>query len=112
MEFQDLDTKLVDVKLAGRLDTPGVDRIELRLTAKLVPNGRNAVIDLSEVQLVTSMGIRLFITLARSLRTKQAKLALYSPQVLVNETFTNAALADILPICQTQADAMDAVRAS
>jgi anti-sigma B factor antagonist len=112
MEFRDLDENVIDVRLDGRLDTPGVDRIELRLTSKLVPNGRSAVIDLSGVPLVTSMGIRMFITVARSLKARQAKLALYAPQALVSETFTHAALGDILPICENKTDAVAAVRAS
>ena len=110
IEFRDLDENLIDVKLAGRLDTPGVDRIELRLTAKLVPNGKSAVVDLSDVPLVTSMGIRMFITMARSLKVKQARLALYAPQALVSETFTHAALGDILPICGSKTDAVAAIR--
>jgi anti-sigma B factor antagonist len=110
MELRNLDDDLVNVKLAGRLDTPGVDRIELRLTATLVPAGKNAVVDLSAVQLVTSMGIRMFITLARSLKAKKARMALYAPQALVRETFANVALGHVLPICDNETDAVAAIR--
>ena len=110
MEFRNLDDGLVNVKLAGRLDTPGVDRIELRLTATLVPGGKNAVVDMSDVQLVTSMGIRMFVTLARSLKAKGARIAVYAPQALVRETLDNVALGDILPICESQTDAVAAIR--
>src|SRR5215510_5373217 len=110
MEFRNLGDDLVNVKLTGRLDTPGVDRIELRLTATLVPSGKNAVVDLSDVQLVTSMGIRMFVTLARSLKAKGARLALYAPQTLVGETLTNVALGDMMPICSSQTDAVAAIR--
>ena len=36
------------VRLRGRLDTPGVDRIEAKFTSAVVPEGRNTVVDLSE----------------------------------------------------------------
>src|SRR5262245_10863737 len=112
MEFRNLGDDLVNVKLTGRLDTPGVDRIELRLTATLVPSGKNAVVDLSDVQLVTSMGIRMFVTLARSLKAKRARIALYAPQALVAETLSNVALGDILPICGNETAAVAATRVS
>jgi anti-sigma B factor antagonist len=110
MEVNELGEDLVNVKLAGRLDTPGVDRIELRFTALLVPSGKSAVVDLSGVQFVASMGIRMFISVARSLRTKKAKLALYAPQELVSEVFENASLRDLLPVCANEAEAVAAVR--
>ena len=112
IEFRNVDDDLVNVKLAGRLDTPGVDRVELRLTATLVPNGKNAVLDLSAVQLVTSMGIRMLITLARSLKAKRARLAVYAPQALVMETFRHVALGDFLPVCQNETEAVAAIGAS
>ena len=110
MEVSDLGEDVLNVKLAGRLDTPGVDKIELRFTALLVPRGKNAVVDLSGVPFVASLGIRMFITVAKSLRAKRAKLALYAPQELVNEVFQNACLQDILPICASEAEAVEAVR--
>ena len=44
------------VKLRGRLDTPGVDRVEAKLNSAVVPEGRNTVVDLSEVSFIASMG--------------------------------------------------------
>ena len=44
------------VKLRGRLDTHGVDQIETKFTASIVPSGRNALIDLSELAFISSMG--------------------------------------------------------
>lgn len=110
MELSELGEKLVSVRLAGRLDTPGVDRIELRLTASLVPRGNSAIVDLTNVQFVTSMGIRMFITVAKSLTAKQARLVLHSPQEMVHEIFENAALGAILPIVATEAEALAVVR--
>lgn len=110
MEVTELDPRLINIRFAGRLDTPGVDKIELRFTALLVPSGTSAVVDLSNVPFIASMGIRMFITVARSLGAKQARLALYAPQELVNEVFENASLRDILPICANADEAVAAVR--
>ena len=110
MDVRDLSEDVVDVRLAGRLDTLGVDKIELRFTAALVPKGKNAIVDMSGVPFVTSMGIRMFISVAKSLQAKQARLALYAPQELVSEVFENASLRQLFPICSDQAEALTAIQ--
>ncbi len=59
------------IKLRGRLDTPGVDGIETKFTASVLPDGRNAVVDLSEVSFIASMGLRMFIGIAKALKKKK-----------------------------------------
>jgi anti-sigma B factor antagonist len=94
------------VKLRGRLDTPGVDRIESKFTAAVVPEGRNTVVDLSEVGFIASMGLRMFIGLAKSLKRNNAKLVLFAPQSQVNEVFNTVVLREIVPIVVDEAEAM------
>jgi anti-anti-sigma factor len=112
MKVDSLGERLVKVTLVGRLDTPGVDRLETRFVAHLVPGSNNAIIDLSGVDFVASMGIRMLVSAARSLRTRQAKLALFGTQHQVQEVFDAVALHKIIPICVTEADALAAVSAS
>ena len=94
------------VKLRGRLDTPGVDRVEAKFTAAVVPEGRNTVVDLSEVSLIASMGLRMFIGLAKALKRNNAKLVLFAPQSQVNEVFTTVVLREIMPIVVDEAEAV------
>ena len=72
IEVNAIGDKLVKVTITGRLDAQGVDRIETRLLASLVPNANNAIIDLSQVDYVASLAIRMFMSAAKSLRRKQA----------------------------------------
>ena len=51
--------KVVRVALTGRLDAASVDRIETRFVAALVPGANSAVVDLSQVDFIGSMGIRM-----------------------------------------------------
>jgi len=94
------------VKLRGRLHTPGVDRIEAKFTSAVVPQGRNTVVDLSEVSFIASMGLRMFIGLAKALKRNNAKLVLFAPQSQVNEIFTTVVLREIMPIVVDEAEAM------
>lgn len=101
---------VLNVTLTGRLDTPGVDAIETRLTASLVPSGAGATVDLSRVEFVGSMAIRMFITIARGLAKKQRKLVLYAPQPLVAQVFETVSLGDIIPIAPDAAAALSLAR--
>ena len=72
MEVTELDGKAIKIALRGRLDTAGVDQIETRFSARIVPGGRQAIVDLAEVSFIASMGLRMFITVARSVGKKAA----------------------------------------
>jgi len=58
MEIADTADGLVNVTLVGRLDTPAVERIEPHLVASIVPRGARAIVDLSRLEFVSSMGLR------------------------------------------------------
>jgi anti-anti-sigma factor len=98
MEITEISNGLVSVTLIGRLDSPGVERIELQLTGHVVPRAASTLVDLSGVEFVGSMAIRMFITLARALAKRNAVLLLHSPQPLVYEVFETASLHDIIPV--------------
>src|SRR5579863_4728111 len=98
LQVNDAGEGLLEVLLVGRLDTPGVDRIETLLTAHLVPRGARAIIDLSQVTFVGSGGIRMLITIARALARKGGKLVLHGAQPLVAQVFETTSLNDLVPV--------------
>ncbi len=101
---------VLKLSLVGRLDTPGVDTIELPLTARLVPRGASAIVDLSQVTFIGSGGIRMFITIARALGRKNAKLVLYGAQPLVAQVFETTSLNQIVPVRSDATAAVAVVR--
>jgi anti-anti-sigma factor len=109
MEVTGLPDGLTKIMLSGRLDTSGVDRIEARFVAAIVPGSRSAVVDLSRVEFIASMGIRMFITVARSLGLRKAKLALYGAQSMVSEVFESVSLREIIPIVDSETEAIATV---
>ena len=112
MDVRPLREGLVKVTLTGRLDSPGVDRVETRFMASLVPGGNNAIIDLSQVDFVASLGIRMIVSAARSLKSRKALLAVYGAQAKVAQVFEVVSLGQIIPICSTEAEAIAAVAPS
>jgi anti-anti-sigma factor len=106
MALSELAGPVTRVALRGRLDAPGADRISLRFTAGVAAPGRAAVVDLSGVEFIASMGIRLLIATARALDQKGAKLVLFGAQPLVQGVFDDAALDQIMPIVTTEDQAL------
>jgi len=98
IEIADRADGLVNVTLIGRLDTQAVGQIEPQLVATLVQRGVRAIVDLSRLEFVSSMGLRMFITVARGLAGNNGKLVLYSPQPWVNMIFTTASLHSIVSV--------------
>lgn len=107
MELQHTDVGEVRVvKLAGRLDSAGVDGVELRFGAVIVPAGRNTVVDLTEVSFLASLGVRMFIATTRALSAKGGKLALFGAQPAVMEIIEVMGFDDIVPVVGSEAEAV------
>jgi anti-anti-sigma factor len=109
MTVTEIEGAATCVQLQGRLDAAGADRIGLRFTAALAGAGQKAVIDLSGVDFIASLGIRMLISAARTLNAKGGALALYGAGEMVQGVFDDAALDQLIPIVATQAEAVAAV---
>ena len=111
MNISPLGDRLVKITLSGRMDTQGVDLVETKFVAAIVPGGHNTVVDLSQVEFMASMGIRMLVSVARTLKGRQARLALYGASQPVGDVFEAVSLQKIIPVCATEADALAAVAA-
>ncbi len=106
IEVTELDGNLTCIRLNGRLDSPGVDRGETRFVAALVAAGRSAVVDLSGVSFLASMGIRMLISSGRALNLKGAKMVLFGATSLVQNVLDHVALDQIIPVVATEQEAI------
>jgi anti-anti-sigma factor len=109
MAISPIRERLVKVTLAGRLDSPGVSLIETKFLASLVPEGNSAIVDLSQVDFVSSLGIRMIVSAARSLKRRQATLAVFGAQAPVTQVFDIVSLGQIISVCRTESEAIAAV---
>lgn len=85
------------VILSGRLDAAGADQIALRFTAAAAATGRDALVDMSAVGFVASMGMRMLVSAARALDQKGAHLVLFGASELVHGAWTDAGLDQLIP---------------
>ncbi len=95
--------------LEGRLDTPRVAQVEIAFAAKagaLIRNGDRAILDLSGVTFLSSLGIRLLVTTVKQFQSRGVRFATVRPrEQLVIDTLAVANLDGLLNIAEDHAAA-------
>jgi anti-anti-sigma factor len=109
MEMRVLETgeDWVHIGLSGRLDIAGVDEIESIFYAAFAPSSRHAVVDLSDVAFVSSMGIRMLVTGAKTAARRNRKLVLFGPTEVVKTAIVATGVDKIIPIVADKPAAME-----
>ncbi|HSV71488.1 MAG TPA: STAS domain-containing protein [Methylibium sp.] len=106
LEVVDIGPAVTCVRLDGRLDALGADAIGVRFSAAVAAPGRPAVVDLSGVSFVASMGLRLLISTARALHSKGATLVLFGAQDAVRQVLEEASIDQIIPVAASREQAL------
>jgi anti-anti-sigma factor len=99
------------VILAGRLDSAGVGMIEARFSAGIVPGGQSTVLDLTEVEFLASLGVRMLISTARALSAKGGRLVMFGANPSVTDTIETMGFSEIVPLTQTEPEAIALLQA-
>lgn len=86
------------VALRGRLDIAGAQELDLSFSSQIAARGRPAVVDLSEVEFIGSMGIGMLLAVAKALGRRGARMVLLNPQDRVADTLRGACLDQAVPI--------------
>jgi anti-anti-sigma factor len=97
---------LTHIALSGRLDVEGVGRIERDLSRHAAAPRRPAVVDLSGVEFIGSLGIGVLMSVARSLHLHGARMALLAPQDRVAQVLRESRVDQIMPIASSLDDAL------
>jgi anti-sigma B factor antagonist len=100
MEFETttLETGVVRVKVGGRLDMDAALKLENPFTYRIATVKAPVVVDMSTVDFIASIGMRLLLKNAKAQQGRGGKLVLYNPMPLVREALTIAGIAEIIPI--------------
>ncbi len=109
MLVNELPGPAVGVELSGRLDTLGVDSIETKFNAAALSAGRPTLVDLTRVDFVSSMGVRLLITAAKTMKARHQQLLLVVPPGPVREMLETAAIDTLIPMFLQRDEALAAL---
>ena len=94
--------------LEGRVDANTIRRFERALKAASKACERAMILDCRNLDYVSSAGLRVVLALAKSLRQKGAELGLCSVTEPVRRVFNVSGFDQIIPVCDTQAEALAA----
>ena len=95
----------------GRIDFAGAQVLEGALAPALVPDGpvRGIVIDLADVDYISSVGLRVLMVAAKAMRARKASIAVASLQPVVAEIFEISRFHHVVDVRGSVRDAVAAV---
>jgi anti-anti-sigma factor len=108
LNFEKSADGIMEIRLEGRLDTAGAEAVELRFSA-LTGGNPAVIINLSGVEFLTSLGIRLLLQGAKTVRSKHGKLVLLQPSERIQNVLKAAGIDALIPVYQDREAATAAV---
>ncbi len=97
--------------LAGRLDA-STSSAALDQLIHIVDAGNNLILgNLAKLEYISSAGLRVFLMLAKRLKSSQGRIHLYALPDYVKEIFEISGFASIFPVHTSEAEALEAIRA-
>ena len=98
IQFTTIDKDIRLIKLTGKMDIVGTGEIEAKFTGYCAGEKIRVIVDLSEVDFLSSSGVRLLIMTARSVVKHGGKMVLINPIPVVNHVLEVSGIPEIIPI--------------
>ncbi len=112
LQYSDLENNIGMIKLIGKLDIIGVGEIETKFAGYCAGDGVRMLVDLSEVDFLASIGIRLLTLSAKSVASRGGKMALVNPISEVEHVLDVTGIPAIIPVYPNLESARTALLAS
>jgi anti-anti-sigma factor len=104
------DGDLVTIGLKGRLDGTSAKGVEERMLQLIDAGARRLIIDLSELDYISSVGLRVFMMAAKRLKLVGGRMVVCALQPTVQEVFEIAGFNTIFGIFGDRQQALAGVR--
>ena len=98
LQYNEQENGIRVIKLAGRLDILGHGQIENRFATHCSGDGVRVLVDMSGVEFLASIGIRLLTINAKSLATRNGKMVILGPTEDVMNILEMTGIPSIIPI--------------
>ncbi len=89
------------ISLKGRLDAVTTPMLEKDLTELMAGGERFLILDLGDLDYISSAGLRTILAVTKRLREKQGRLLLASLKSVVREVFEISGFSSIIPIFES-----------
>jgi anti-anti-sigma factor len=94
------------LRLSGSITQDGIDKLEPAFAAAL-PDGTRAVVDLTEVDLITTPGLALIISTIKRLRSTRGRIVFTAPKSGVRELLRRCRLDEVLELAADRTEAVE-----
>lgn len=98
IQYSEMDNGIHLIRLSGTLDIIGTGEIETKFAAFCSGNNNRVIVDLSEVDFLASIGIRLLTLTAKSLTSRGGKMVLLNPNPDVQDVLEITGIPAIIPV--------------
>ena len=98
LHYDELENKIRLIKLTGTLDILGVGAIETKFTGYCSGDKACVLVDLSDIDFLASIGIRLLMLNAKSLYSRGGRMGLLGPKPDVRSVLDVTGIPAIIPI--------------
>ena len=110
MQSEEIAPGVMKANLVGRLDIGGSQEIDLPFNA-LVGASKALIVDLTRVDFIASMGLRLLIVAGRTMARRGGRMVLLAPPIAVEAVLISSGTDNVVPIWRQLPDAIRAVSA-
>jgi anti-anti-sigma factor len=111
LHYTELDNDIRLIKLNGKLDNFSVNEIDIKFAGHCAGEKVRMIVDLSGVEFLASIGIRLLTSNAKSLSTRGGKLVLLSPIPDVYNVLEMTGIIPVIPVFSDLETASAALKA-
>jgi anti-anti-sigma factor len=108
LETEEIAPGVTKMNLTGRLDIGGSQEIDLAFNA-LAGSQRALIVDLTQVDFIASLGLRLLIVGARTVQRKGGRMVLFRPPIEVEAVLISSGTDNVVPILRNLDEAIHAV---
>lgn len=98
LQYSEMEKNIRLIKLSGRLDILGVGAIETRFAAHCAGENARVIVDLSAVEFLASIGIRLLTLNAKSVAGRGGRIVLLNPQPDIRDVLEITGISAIIPV--------------
>ena len=98
LQYRELDNRIRVLKLIGKLDIVGVSEIETKFAGHCAGDAVCVIVDLSEVDFLASIGIRMLTLTAKSVSVRGGKMVMASPAPDVHQVLDVTGIPVIIPV--------------
>jgi len=89
------------VAVRGRMDAVTAPEFEKRILDWIDSGETHIILDLGELEYISSAGLRSILTIAKNLRGQQGSLVLCALRDTVKEVFEISGFSTIIPVCES-----------